>query len=72
MIGATKPVYVIADGCSIHKSVITREGVGGLNGQLKLNFFSTIFIAAQSGRAGGGSRVVARVPTCQQSIFFGS
>ena len=36
MIGATKPVYVVVDGHSIHKAKIVKEYVGSHNGNLKL------------------------------------
>ncbi len=36
MVGATKPVYVVVDGHSIHKAKIVREYVDSHSGNLKL------------------------------------
>lgn len=36
MVGATKPVFVIVDGHSIHKAKLVKEYVDSLNGALKL------------------------------------
>ncbi len=36
MIGATKPVYVVVDGHSIHKAKLVKDYVDSLNGNLKL------------------------------------
>jgi transposase len=56
MIGATKPVYVVVDGHSIHKARLIRDYVDSLKGNLKL-----IYLPPYSPHLNPGEQVSAHV-----------
>src|SRR5471032_385524 len=62
MIGATKPVFVIVDGHSIHKAKLVKEYVASLNGALKLfhvHAFAVVHAALGTRLVASGTSLIA-------------
>src|SRR5471030_1553860 len=62
MIGATKPVFVIVDGHSIHKAKLVKEYVASLNGALKLfhvHAFAVVHVALGTRLVASGTSLIA-------------